>query len=337
MVKGNKTFSQILIGESINNLKKYVVGSKLFIITDSNVEQLYKNCFPIAFTYSFVPGEASKNLQTAMDIYRWLLKNDADRSSFIVGIGGGVVCDLAGFVASTFMRGIDFGFVATSLLAQVDASVGGKNGVDLDGYKNIIGTINQPKFVICDISMLRTLPSSEFSSGMAEVVKHALIADKSKFELIEKNLGAIMSQDREMLEYLITRSVKIKASIVEADEHEKGLRRVLNLGHTWGHAVEKVSGISHGQAVSVGLAFSANLSLEKGLLSSPERDRLINLLKNLGLPTTTSANPKDIFDVILKDKKRENDSIYFVLMKGIGNVVVEKISFNEIEKCKNYI
>ena len=176
-----------MIGESIYNLYKYLPECETFIITDSNVKRSYSEFFPNQPVFVMPSGEISKSLQTAMDIYRWLLENDADRNSFIVGIGGGVVCDLVGFVASTFMRGVDFGFVATTLISQVDASVGGKNGVDLDGYKNIVGTFNQPKFVICDITMLKTLPHVEFVNGMAEVVKHALISDKSMFEYIEKN------------------------------------------------------------------------------------------------------------------------------------------------------
>lgn len=331
-VKGSESFSQILIGESIDNLKNYISNGKLFIITDGNVKRLYSDRFPIAPLYCIEPGEISKNFQTTIDIYRWLLENNADRSSFIVGIGGGVVCDMAGFVASTFMRGVNFGFVATTLLAQVDASVGGKNGIDLDGYKNIIGTFNQPKFVICDISMLKTLSAIEFANGMAEVVKHALISDKLMFDDIEKNRTGILALNEGLIEYLVTRSVKIKASIVEADEREHGLRRVLNLGHTWGHAVEKLTSIPHGQAVSIGLVFAANLSVEKGLLSIEERDRLENILSNFGLPTKTDANPKHIFEVLQKDKKRENEFVHFVLMKGIGNVEVERFNLKELEK-----
>ncbi len=331
-VKGSESFSQILIGESIDNLKNYTSNGKLFIITDVNVKRLYSDRFPIAPLYCIEPGEISKNFQTTIDIYRWLLENNADRTSFIVGIGGGVVCDMAGFVASTFMRGVNFGFVATTLLAQVDASVGGKNGIDLDGYKNIIGTFNQPKFVVCDISMLKTLPTIEFANGMAEVVKHALISDKLMFDDIGKNRVEILALNEGLIEYLVIRSVKIKASIVEADERENGLRRVLNLGHTWGHAVEKLTGIPHGQAVSIGLVFAANLSVEKGLLSIDERDRLENILSNFGLSINTDANPKHIFEVLQKDKKRENEFVHFVIMKGIGSVEVERINLKELEK-----
>ena len=329
-VHGKLANSQILIGESINNLDSYIFGRNCFIVTDKNVERFYKKRFPKSPVFSIDPGENSKRLKIVEDIYRWLLDNEADRNSIIVGIGGGVVCDIAGFVASTFMRGVDFGFVATTLLAQVDASVGGKNGVDLDGYKNIIGTFNQPKFVVCDIAMLNTLPDGEFKNGMAEVVKHALIADASMFEFIEKNVSNILNIDHEKVEYLVTRSIEIKSKIVENDEREAGLRRVLNLGHTWGHAVETLTRIPHGQAVSIGLVYAANLSVEKNLMAINERDRLITLLSNLGLPTSTKADSTEIFKTLQKDKKREKDYIHYVLMKGIGNVVVEKVKFSNL-------
>lgn len=333
-VKGKGTISQILIGESITNLHKYIPPCNAFIITDDNVNRIYKGVFPNLPIFVIKAGEAAKNISSAVDIYRWLLDQGADRNSFIVGIGGGVVCDLAGFIASTYMRGISFGFVATTLLAQVDASVGGKNGVDLEKYKNIIGTINQPKFVICDISMLRTLPYIELVNGLAEVVKHALIADSTKFEYIEKNADAILALDLSMLEYLVTRSVKIKANIVEIDEFEGGLRRVLNLGHTWGHAVESITGIPHGQAVSIGLVFSAKLSFNRGMLSEADRDRIENLLLRLGLYTHSDADSTIVFETLQKDKKKKGNGVYYVLMKGIGEVEVVEIPFDEL---KNYI
>lgn len=333
-VKGTNSLSKILIGESIDNLKNYTCGQRSFIITDKNVERIYHKRFPNVPVYSIEPGEKSKNLLTTIDIYRWLLENSVDRSSIIIGIGGGVVCDIVGFVASTYMRGVDFGFVSTSLLSQVDASVGGKNGVDLEGYKNIIGTFNQPRFVICDITMLGTLPKSEFIGGMSEVVKHALIADKAKFDYIENNKEDILLLDKEALEYLVTKSVKIKAKIVESDEREQGVRRVLNLGHTWGHAVETLAKIPHGEAVSIGLVFSADISVQKGLMSNNERDRLVKVLSELGLPISFNDCKKEIFEILKKDKKKESDFIHFILMKGIGDVVIEKITLREIE---NYI
>lgn len=331
-VDAKEASSQIFIGERLTNLYMYIPHNNVFIITDTNVDKIYRKTFPNLPTFVMKAGETYKNLSTVSEIYRWLLDHGADRNSFIVGIGGGVVCDLAGFVASTFMRGVNFGFVATTLLAQVDASVGGKNGVDLDGYKNIVGTFNQPKFVICDISMLKTLPYVELVSGLAEVVKHALITDRSKFEYIEKNSDSILALDLSMLEYLVTRSVKIKADIVAVDEREGGLRRVLNLGHTWGHAVEKITGISHGQAVSIGLVFAAKLSHNKGMLSEIEKDRVVNLLSKLGLQTQSSANPAEVLEVLQKDKKKIGSGVHYVLMRGIGAVEVLEISFDELKK-----
>ncbi|KAB2871053.1 MAG: 3-dehydroquinate synthase, partial [Bacteroidales bacterium] len=251
--------------------------------------------------------------------------------SFVVGIGGGVVCDIAGFVASTYMRGVEFGFVATSLLAQVDASVGGKNGVDLDGYKNIVGTFNQPKFVICETSMLKTLPAVELSNGFAEMVKHCLIADAADFAFMENNIEKLMQCDVEVITPLLAKSVRIKASVVTADEHEKGDRKKLNLGHTWGHAVERISGLPHGQSVSIGLEFAARLSTEKGLLEKRDYMRLMNLLRELQLPICTSINPLRIFEALTKDKKKVDNSVDFILMKGIGNVVIERLELNEIK------
>ena len=330
-IKSQSTISKILVGESVSNLQSYIPQSNIFIITDENVNRIYRNIFPKLPVFTIHAGESNKTISTAVDIHRWLLDQGADRNSFIIGIGGGVVCDLAGFVASTFMRGINFGFVATTLLAQVDASVGGKNGVDLDGYKNIIGTINQPKFVICDISMLKTLPYVELVSGLAEVVKHALIADSSKFEYIEKNFDSILALDLSMLEYLVSRSVRIKANIVEIDEYEGGLRRVLNLGHTWGHAVEKITGIQHGHAVGIGLAFTAKLSFHKGFLTESERDRIVTLLSNIGLHTQANADSEIIFETMQKDKKKIGNGVNYVLMKGIGAVEVVEISFDELK------
>lgn len=333
-VKGKKSESTIIVGESISNLSEYIPSKGIYIITDENVDKIYRNFFPNFPKYIVKPGEESKNLLSVSEIYRWLLDTGADRSSFIVGIGGGVVCDIAGFVASTYMRGVEFGFVATSLLAQVDASVGGKNGVDFDGFKNIVGTFNQPKFVICDTSMLKTLPAIELSNGFAEMIKHCLIADANDFAFMEENIEKLMNYDVEAITPLLAKSVRIKANIVTADEHEKGERKKLNLGHTWGHAVEKVSGYPHGQSVSIGLEFSARLSSEKGLLEKRDYMRLMNLLRELQLPICTSINPLKIFDALTKDKKKVDDSIDFILMKGIGNVVIERLQLNDI---KNFL
>jgi len=331
-VKGERANSIILVGESLLKLSDYIPTESVYIITDSNVERLYRTHFPKVPVFVMRPGELQKNLTTAETIYRWLLEEGADRSSFIVGIGGGVVCDMAGFIASTYMRGVKFGFVSSTLLSQVDASVGGKNGVDFDGFKNVIGTFTQPEFVICDTSMLSTLPVTELRCGLSEVIKHTLIADKAMFEMLENSYNKALSLDKEIIDLLVEHSVLTKAEIVSKDERELGDRRKLNLGHTWGHAIEKITGIPHGEAVSIGLAFSAWLSEKRGLLTATERKRITTLLNVLGLPTSSDVSRNAALDAMLRDKKREGGILHFVLMEGIGSVRVEAISVDELKK-----
>jgi 3-dehydroquinate synthase len=325
--------SLVIVGECLDNLENYLKGRKTFIITDKNVNALYRKRYPGCPVYVVEPGEQSKDLRVVADICRWLLDHGADRGAFITGIGGGVVCDLAGFVASVYMRGLKFGFVATSLLAQVDAGIGGKNGVDLDRYKNIIGTFTQPEFVICDVDMLISLPENEYINGLAEVIKHSLIKDRNQFARLEENHIPVLARERTEMEFMVSHSARIKSAVVEADELEHGERRKLNLGHTWGHAVEKVTGMPHGESVSVGLAFTASLSVKKGLLKEEERKRVLDLLQSYGLPLENPADPAEVLDALIRDKKREGASIHFILMNGIGDAIVEPIS---IEELKNF-
>jgi 3-dehydroquinate synthase len=209
--------------------------------------------------------------------------------------------------------------------------VGGKNGVNFDGYKNMVGVFNQPDFVICDPDLLETLPERELLNGCAEVVKHGAIADRDLFSYLEKNYKGIFDLEREVIEKIVYDSVIIKSEVVNRDEREKGERRKLNFGHTIGHAIEKVTGAAHGEAVSVGMVVAAGLSEQKGLLSREDRIRIESLLANLKLPTEISADPEKLFDAMTKDKKREGDSIHFVLLKGIGHAVMEDISIKELK------
>lgn len=330
-VKGLLRDSTILIGESVNNLSKYIPQDNVLIIADIKMKDLPGMHLPAYPTYFFRAQEKAKGFSTVADIYKWLLEQGADRSTFIVGIGGGIICDITGFVASTFMRGLRFGLMPTTLLSQVDASVGGKNGLNFDGFKNIIGTFNQPDWVLCDINILKTLPIEEFKSGMAEVIKHAIIFDADMLAVIEKHENLLSSFNPEVMQYLVKRSVEIKADIVSADELETGLRRKLNLGHTWGHAVESVTGIFHGYAVSIGLAFAAHFSVYKGYLSREEHDRIITLLDSLKLPTTINADLAPILNSLAHDKKKQKDSIHFVFISSIGEVKTELVSIDEIK------
>ncbi len=332
-IKSSIGNSEIIIGETLSNASKYLPKNrKIAIITDSRLNSIYGSQFPGADLVIEIPqGENNKTLQTLDVIFRKLINAEFDRSSFILAIGGGIVCDVAGFAAATFMRGIDFGFVSTTLLSQVDASVGGKNGVNYYGYKNMIGTFCLPEFVICDIEMLRTLPEDEMLSGMAEVVKHGAIAGEALFEFIEQNIDMAKTGDRNVLERFVYDSVLIKSDIVNLDAKEKSVRRILNFGHTFGHAIEKNTKMKHGMAISIGMAMSAQISAVRGLINQNSADRLTALLKKLGLPVELPIEPDELFDAVRKDKKREAAEIHFVLLDNIGSAVVERFTFEELE------
>ena len=331
-LSGNTGKSTIILGMSLDNLKDYCRTEKSIVITDSNVNNLYGDKFSDFRTVVIEPGESHKTLDTVNNIYKSLLQLEFDRSSFIVGIGGGVVCDIAGFAASTYLRGLSFAFAPTTLLAQVDASTGGKNGVNFYGYKNLIGAINQPEFVICDFDTLTTLPEPELRNGFAEVIKHALIGDKELFYFIEKNVEKAMSLDRDIIRRIVYDSLKVKTNIVSIDETEKGDRRKLNFGHTFGHAFEKIAGIRHGEAISIGMIMEARLSWNKGMLLKGDIERIEKLLVSFGLPVMFCGNPEEIMDAIRKDKKREEESIYTVLLDGIGESRIDKININTVRE-----
>jgi 3-dehydroquinate synthase len=331
-IKGQSGISKIIINESLENLNQYVPARHAVIITDYNVSLYYRSHFPGWDVVEIGTGEKIKTLDTVQYIYKKLVDLEIDRSCFIVGIGGGVVCDITGFAASTFMRGLPFGFVSTSLLSQVDASVGGKNGVNFQGYKNMIGVFNQPSFVICDPAMLKTLPPKELSYGFAEIVKHAAIGDRAHFDFLEKHYKEALEMDEEVLARLVYDSIIVKSSIVQRDEKEKGERRKLNFGHTYGHALEKSIGIPHGEAVSIGMVVAANLSVRRNLLPEEEAVKIKQLFERLHLPTKTTASKEKIWDAIKKDKKRQGQGIHFVLLKTIGEAVIEEISLKELEE-----
>ena len=249
-----------------------------------------------------------------------------------MGIGGGVVCDLTGFAASIYMRGLSFGLVATTLLSQVDASVGGKNGVNFQGYKNLVGCFHQPDFVLCDYSLLHTLPKTEIVSGLAEMVKHGLIASREHWDDINKSRSALDSLHARTLERLLTASISIKAGIVEQDEHEAGARRILNFGHTLGHAIEKVYRLPHGKAVSLGMIIANRLSVIQGILPEEEAKTIENCMKELGIPVHRELDYRGLLDAIMKDKKKEADRIHVVLLKEIGKAIVKSLPVSELRK-----
>ncbi len=330
-IKGSSGLSQIQVGESLKNIARYLPDTKTIVITDSNVLKHHRSSIPTAHVIELGSGEKMKSLETVQQIYSRLVEMEADRSSFILGIGGGVVCDIAGFVASTYMRGLRFGFAATTLLAQVDASVGGKNGLNFQGYKNIIGVFRQPDFVICDPALLTSLPEREVLCGAAEIVKHALIRDAELMTYLEDNYDNLVRLDPEVIEHVVSVSVSVKSAVVNQDEHEQGLRRILNFGHTFGHGLEMIQRLSHGEAVAAGMMIATRISVKKGLLAESEAERIESLLRKLKLPTHVPADRLELLDALKKDKKRQEEGVHFVLLAAIGETVVEKISFRELE------
>jgi 3-dehydroquinate synthase len=309
-----------------------VGGGKLFVVTDSNVRRLYGRRFLAALLSRRIPavlidvppGEESKNAGVAGSLHTALLEGGVKRDSLVVALGGGVVGDLAGYVAATILRGVRYVQVPTTLLAQVDSSVGGKVGIDHFLGKNLIGAFHQPIGVFIDPLVLRTLPAREFRNGLAEIVKIAAALDSRLFIAIERNARGISSRDPRIVSRIIARAVGLKGAVVSRDEHEKGLRKALNAGHTIGHALEVASGyrLRHGEAVSIGLAAESVFAREMGLLRPEDCARVIRLLRQLGLPVTIPRvwDRSAFASAIALDKKGGSR---FVLLNGIGRCVID--------------
>ena len=279
------------------------------------------------------PGEESKSLDQAACLCRELVRVGLDRGSALLALGGGVIGDLTGFVAATLFRGIAFLNLPTTLLAQVDSSVGGKTGVNLPEGKNLVGTFYQPRLVVADVLTLRTLPAREFHSGLAEVVKHAMIADAELFRTLEEDADQILARDPSALQAIIGRNCAIKAKVVEADEHEAGVRAVLNFGHTVGHAVEAAFGygtVTHGEAVAYGMLVATSLSVRRGLCPAADAKRLEALLRRFELLPTASPEPELLETYIIRDKKVRDGVLQFVLTLGIGSVTLAAISDRKV-------
>ena len=272
-------------------------------------------------------GEEHKNLVTCMNVYTHLLEARHDRKTTLIAVGGGVVGDLTGFVAATYQRGVDFIQVPTTLLAQVDSSVGGKTGVNHPLGKNMIGAFHQPRLVLADTDVLQTLPDRELSAGLAEVIKYGLIRDPDFFTWLEQHMDALLARDTTTLAEAILISCRVKADVVAADETEQGVRAILNLGHTFGHAIETASGYGnwlHGEAVGAGMAMAAWMSHELGWLDTAHHDRVIALIRRAGLPAEapTGMTTERFMELMAVDKKAQDGRIRLVLQQGIGHAVV---------------
>lgn len=311
----------------------YCRGRKVCIVTDSNVRALYadevqallQTCFPAVFVHCFPAGEENKNLKTVEAVYETLIVHHFDRGDLLVALGGGVVGDLTGFVAATYLRGIDFIQVPTTLLSQVDSSIGGKTGVDFLQYKNMVGAFYQPKLVYMNLNALRTLPEEQIVSGMGEIIKHGLIRDRAYYEWLKQHRGEILALQSDAVEEMIYRSCEIKREIVERDPKEKGERALLNFGHTVGHAIEKLSDftLSHGACVALGMLAAARISLDLGNITAEELSDIRQCLLSFGFKTTTAGfSPEEVLKATKSDKKMAGSKVKFILLSAPGDAYI---------------
>jgi len=313
---------------SISKIKKVVGAAKTIFITDENVFAAHEKQFKNRDAIVLKAGEEFKNQATVDSLIEQLIQMEADRKTLLVGVGGGVVTDVTGYVASVYMRGVAFGFVPTSLLAMVDASIGGKNGIDVGVYKNMIGVIRQPSFLLFDSSLLQTLPEEEWKNGFAEIIKHASIKDAAMFKQLEQNDFTSYQKKSKELNGLIQKNALLKTRVVQQDEFEKGDRKLLNFGHTLGHALENQYKFSHGQAISIGMAYASSLSQKINGFKNP--DRVVNLLNQYGLPTFTEFDKDKVINVLKMDKKKTKNNINFILLEKIGKAIIKEISIQQL-------
>ncbi|TMI97736.1 MAG: 3-dehydroquinate synthase [Bacteroidetes bacterium] len=328
--KFSNSSTDYYLAYGISHLKELVDQRNSVIITDENVFGYHEKRFKNWNVIVIMPGEEYKIQSTVDAVIEELVAVQADRKTTLIGVGGGVVTDITGYAASIYMRGINFGFVPTTLLSMVDASIGGKNGIDVGVYKNLVGTVRQPSFILHDLIFLNSLPQAEWVNGFAEIIKHACIKDAAMFRDLEA--GSLKKYQGRKISVckLIQRNAILKTKVVQQDEFEKGGRRLLNFGHTLGHALENQYELSHGQAISIGMAYASVIS-EK-ITGFKEADRVARLLLKYNLPTFTQFDKQKVFDVLKMDKKRERKVINYVLLEKIGRGVVEAIPLDRLEK-----
>lgn len=348
---GKNSYSIHIEGGSLSRLGNILKGvlqlSKAGIVTNNVVNKLYGNIVKDSLSTNGIEseivevpdGEEYKSLEWAGKIFDAFVQHQMNRSSAVIALGGGVIGDMAGFVAATFMRGISLIQVPTSLIAQVDSSIGGKTAVNHPKAKNLIGVFYQPKYVLVDINVLKSLPEREFRNGLAEIVKHGVIMDKELFEYMETNISKILALDPQSIEQIVARSCKDKVTIVEQDEKEQNIRAVLNYGHTIGHGIETVTdyrAFRHGEAISIGMIVASRIATNIGILKEESLIRQISLLKAYGLPVTfPDLDTDSIINAIYYDKKiKETGRLRFVLPKDIGEaIIMENIEEKQVRKA----
>jgi 3-dehydroquinate synthase len=319
------------LGESLLQLGNHVDRNRAVLVIDENVERHHGHHLHNWKKIVVPAGEEVKDMATVEKIINGLTAHEADRKTTLVGIGGGMITDVAGFAVSIYMRGIPFGFVPTTLLAQVDASIGGKNGVSHGKHKNLLGIIRQPQFILFDYTLPLTMPAEEWHNGFAEIIKYACIMDAELFDYLEENKEKALSRDVDVLKYLVEKSVAAKTKVVLEDELETGPRRWLNFGHTLGHAVEKLEHIAHGKAVAIGMVAAARFSEKLMNYPTAQTIRLIKLISDYQLPVAFTSDKEAVFDIFKLDKKREKDVIHFVLLEQTGKATTMPIPIAELK------
>ncbi len=329
IIIGNSALKQLKIEIEKNNFNKNIL-----IVIDENVSNYHLKDIKRVFNghkgkinyYQLKPGEASKSYVQLNKIYSFMLNLGYGRDSVIIGIGGGVTGDLVGYAASTFMRGVQLIHVPTTILASVDSAVGGKTGINFEKKKNMIGTFYQPRMVLVDTEFIRTLPQKEYTSGIGEIIKYGYLADISFFEYLNNNINKIYKDDREIIIQIIKKCVSIKASVVSQDEKESGLRKILNLGHTFAHGFETDLNfkIKHGEAVIAGVVSALYLSEYLGILKTGKLDEFLSLPLKIKMPKLfRNVNINNIMEIMRHDKKNKNGKIKFVLPVEIGNILLD--------------
>jgi 3-dehydroquinate synthase len=311
-------------------IDKIVDKTNTFYITDENVYGLHEKKFKGKKTIVIPSGEEHKHQTTVDFIIESLLNFGATREAILIGVGGGVVTDMVGYVAGIYMRGVAVGFVPTTILAMVDASIGGKNGIDVGLYKNMVGLIRQPSFLLYDLNLLTTLPKHQWENGFAEIIKHAAIKDAAMMKDLARHDLTYYQKNKKALALLIFKNVKIKAKVVQEDEFEKGDRKLLNFGHTLGHAIENQYALLHGHAISIGMVYAAKIS--QVLEGFKDTGLLVDTLKKYGLPTSMHFEINQALQIMQRDKKKTGASMQYVLLKKMGKAVYQNVPMKSLEK-----
>lgn len=318
---------------AIQKLLQLAPIGQTVIVTDDNVAKHFEHLFSNYKMLVIAAGDSTKNIETIGDLAEKLANFEAHKTTLLLGFGGGMISDLTGFLATIYMRGIDFGFVPTTLLAMVDAAIGGKNGVNVGLNKNMLGTINQPKFIAFNTAFLNTLPSQEWSSGFAEIIKYACIADEPLWHQLKTKCLDDFQKDTVLLSNIINQCVQHKNRIVLADEQEKSLRKTLNFGHTAGHAFETIYSLQHGQAVAFGMIVALIASEQNLNLPKEIRPQFIGLLQKYELLTTLCFDVEKVMQTLKHDKKRNNNTIDFILLQSMGKAQIIPLGFDAIKQA----